>query len=272
MEAAQEDSEVSQRVNLLYPCDAFDRRAPDAEFADEIAAASKSGLSYSLIDLSELGNGTVRLFPRPAAAAKVLYRGWMLDLQDYERMHEALLSVATVPVISPAMYGRCHHLPGWFEQCEEFTAPTLCVDRHANFAKAVEGLNWPAYFVKDYVKSFGGSRGSVANHPDQISEIVDLIEHYRGRIEGGVCIRRFEHLQPESEERYFVVAGRPHARIGPVPEWVATIAARIDSPFYSVDVAHDADGRHRLIEIGDGQVSDRKHWPLERFVALFDEL
>jgi hypothetical protein len=34
-------------------------------------------------------------------------------------------------------------------------------------------------------------------------------------------------------------------------------------------VAERRDGAVRIIEIGDGQVSDRKHWAIKRFVDLF---
>jgi hypothetical protein len=35
-----------------------------------------------------------------------------------------------------------------------------------------------------------------------------------------------------------------------------------------VDVAERSDGTLRIIELGDGQVSDRKHWPTARFVQM----
>jgi len=48
----------------------------------------------------------------------------------------------------------------------------------------------------------------------------------------------------------------------------AVAAQRVASPFFSVDVAERRDGILRVIEIGDGQVSDRKHWPAERFMRM----
>lgn len=63
--------------------------------------------------------------------------------------------------------------------------------------------------------------------------------------------------------------GKPYARNGVVPKIVRTIASRIDSPFFSVDVVLSTDGALRLIELGDGQVSDRKQWPAERFLEIF---
>lgn len=259
---------MSRRLHLLYPCDPLDPRAPDAEFAEELSAVSAAGFTYSLVDLVALGSGATRLRLPIATTNRVLYRGWMLEQAQYQRLYDTVAANGGAPVTWPANYARCHRLPGWYEQCAEFTPPTLCVDRNADFSKAVEGLDWPAYFVKDHVKSFSGPRGSVARTPGEIAEIVDLIERYRGGIEGGVCIRRFEPLQTGSEERYFVAAGHAYARDGHVPELVKIIASRIDNPFFAVDVALDPEGNHRLIEIGDGQVSDRKQWPLPSFVEL----
>lgn len=84
-------------------------------------------------------------------------------------------------------------------------------------------------------------------------------------------MRELEPLLPETEERYFVMNGRAHGREGAVPEIVAEIARRIDSPFFSVDIVKSEDGRPRLIELGDGQVSDRKKWPAERLMAMLHE-
>jgi hypothetical protein len=57
-------------------------------------------------------------------------------------------------------------------------------------------------------------------------------------------------------------------RDGIVPPMVADIAGRIDSPFFSVDIVLNRDGVPRLIELRDGQVSDRKKWPVETFTRM----
>ncbi|WP_334313903.1 ATP-grasp domain-containing protein, partial [Pseudomonas aeruginosa] len=38
--------------------------------------------------------------------------------------------------------------------------------------------------------------------------------------------------------------------------------------FFSVDVVESTSGELRLMELGDGQVSDRKQWPAARFAAM----
>jgi len=73
---------------------------------------------------------------------------------------------------------------------------------------------------------------------------------------------------PDTERRYFVVNQMPY---GPddseIPAIVHEIAQRIKSPFYSVDVAQlESNKEWILIELGDGEVSDKKQWPLDSFV------
>lgn len=54
-----------------------------------------------------------------------------------------------------------------------------------------------------------------------------------------------------------------------VPEIVQKCADRLPSEFFSVDVARRADGALRVVEVGDGQVSDLVGWSPEAFVAMW---
>ena len=97
------------------------------------------------------------------------------------------------------------------------------------------------------------------------------MREYRGRIEGGVCVRRVEEFEPGTERRYFVLRGVGHAasEAEPVPEVVRRCAERVRSPFFSVDVARRRDGRSRVVEVGDGQVSDLVGWSPAAFAAMW---
>jgi hypothetical protein len=56
-----------------------------------------------------------------------------------------------------------------------------------------------------------------------------------------------------------------------VPPLVSELAERIESPFFSVDIVEASDGQLRLIELGDGQVSSLKRWPMKAFVGMLTE-
>jgi len=255
-------------MRVLYPSDPFNKKVPDESYQEEYDAAVAIGLNCSLFSSEDFELGTFQPFPTFEEKEDILYRGWMLGVQRYAQLCKSIISKGGKPLTSPQDYQQCHHLPGWYELCKNFTPETIFLQKDSNFVESLAGLNWPGYFVKDYVKSLTTTRGSVAKAPEEVAEVVSLIESYRGKIEGGVCIRRFEELLPESEERYFVFHNRAYARDGKIPELVQHIAKLVSCPFFSVDVVLSKDGTLRLIELGDGQVSDRKQWPADRFVKM----
>ena len=91
------------------------------------------------------------------------------------------------------------------------------------------------------------------------------------KIEGGIALRKVEQLRPETEIRYFIFGGKPYSPNKIVPSIVEEISKRHNAPFYSVDVGENSAGQHRLIEIGDGQVSDKKTWKSKDFCNLIAE-
>lgn len=132
-------------------------------------------------------------------------------------------------------------------------------------------LGWKSFFVKGYVKSLKTSIGSIIEKPSDIKIVVDEMQKFRGIIEGGVCVRRVEDFILDSEQRYFVINGRAFAANSDekIPSIVEECAKRINSKFFSVDVVERRDGVKRIMEIGDGQVSDLVGWTTERFAEIW---
>lgn len=109
----------------------------------------------------------------------------------------------------------------------------------------------------------------MAHSAAEITEIVKQIAHFRGEIEGGIGVRQFEKLVENSEQRYFVLNGQPFSADNHIPAIVSDIVNKISTPFFTIDVVKNSQGELRLIEIGDGQVSDIKEWAIYKLVALF---
>ena len=107
--------------------------------------------------------------------------------------------------------------------------------------------------------------------PSEITALIADMKEYRGEIEGGICVRRVEDFVPESETRYFVLYGIGYAASEgkTLPDVVRQCAERIPSPFFSVDVAERTDGVLRVVEIGDGQVSDLVGWSAAAFATMW---
>jgi hypothetical protein len=237
-------------------------------FADQLAAIREAGYSASLCPDSVVQNNKpLRNLP---PAATVVFRGWMLNAIEYERLSQAIGSASATPFTSTDSYLAAHHLPNWYPLIAEFTPETRVLARDADWESELRSLGWEAFFIKDYVKSLKTSRGSIVRDPSEIDSVVAEMERFRGEIEGGLCVRRVEPFITESERRYFVLDGKAFSPDSqPAPDLVRQVALRIPSPFFSVDVIRRDDGVLRVVEVGDGQVSDLVGWSASAFVAMW---
>lgn len=256
-------------MHFLYPSGPIEPTQPDESFRDQINALRNSGFAISLVSLEELAMGSGRIRGALPSNATVVYRGWMLASPEYEKLVSLIRSQQANPLISLETYLACHYLPKWYPLVAEFTAETRIFDSSSDLKSELTTLGWEKFFIKDYVKSLKTSVGSVVSKPEEISVVLAEMQKYRGVIEGGVCVRRFEEFVSGSERRYFVIHSKPHAVSGAVPDLVFECARRIPSPFFSVDIALRADGVLRIVEIGDGQVSDLVGWETARFAQLW---
>jgi hypothetical protein len=167
-------------------------------------------------------------------------------------------------------YLSAHHLPNWYSLLSDLTPETRTYPKDADLSAELKLLNWGAYFLKDYVKSLKTARGSILRDPSEAPAVIAEMLEYRGEIEGGICVRRYEDFLPESEQRYFVLFGIGYAAdLNTIPEIVEQCAERISSKFFSVDVIRRRDGVLRVVEIGDGQVSDLVGWSPSAFASIW---
>jgi hypothetical protein len=242
--------------------------APDEIFADQFTALTAAGHTASLCPDSVLaGTRTLRSIP---AGQTVVYRGWMATDREYGELYRAIEQASGVPLTNPMQYLAAHHLPNWYPLIADLTPETRVYSLDADLESELHQLGWPSFFIKDYVKSLKTGLGSIVTDPAAVVAVIEELRESRGRIEGGICVRRVEEFVLGSEMRYFVLNGTVFAPDdSSVPNIVHACAERVRSPFFSVDVARRIDGVWRVVEVGDGQVSDLVGWTAERFVELW---
>lgn len=256
-------------THFVFPSDPSDPNLPEEIFADQWAALSHAGFSTSLCSDAVLaGAKSLRNLP---AASRVVYRGWMVKGEEYAALASAIERSGASAFTTPAEYLSTHHVPNWYPLLSDLTPETRVYPADVDIAAELEKLGWGSYFLKDYVKSLKTGRGSIVHEPSEAPALIAEMREYRGEIEGGICVRRVEDFLPQSEQRYFVLNGNGYAASpeAPVPDIVRQCAQRLGSKFFSVDVARRADGELRLIEVGDGQVSDLVGWPAVEFAAMW---
>ena len=259
-------------LHFLYPCVPFQMGTVDDHYTPEMNAMQNAGFSWSTISIEDLEQGVFRVRPRIPEGTTVVYRGWMLNAETHVQLVQGVASSAARVLTDTPTYLKTHHLPHWYRHIADLTPETRVFTLEDDLESALRGLAWDGFFIKDYVKSLKTSVGSVISRPEQAAVVLAEMQKFRGVIEGGIVVRRLEEIDPASERRYFVIAGQPFATSGEPPEIVHTCAARIDSLFFSVDVALRADGLLRVIEVGDGQVSDLVGWTPARFTQVWLEV
>jgi ATP-grasp domain, R2K clade family 3 len=251
---------VREVLHFIFPAHPLDRRRPDEILGEQVEAFQAAGFTVSLIGDDVIQEGA-RLRGMPARSS-VVYRGWMLTPDEYERLVAAIESADATAFISKQEYLAAHYLPNWYPLIADFTPETRVYPLDIDIERELRALGWNSFFIKDYVKSLKTSVGSFVRDPAEIAKVLEEMAHYRGEIEGGICVRRVEDFLPESEKRYFVIDAQPFAAelSDVIPDVVGICAARVPSKFFSVDVVQRRDGELRVVEVGDGQVSDLVGW------------
>jgi hypothetical protein len=254
-------------MRILYPLNPLNEREADEPYQDEFLKMKELGIECSLFDFDSL---SFEFYPSPRieSGEVVLYRGWMLDKEKYKKLEQEVSQKGASMLTSSKDYMNAHHMINWYDILSDLTPMTVFSER-AEVEEVLKDNTWGKYFVKDQVKSNSNEKGSIANSKEEISEILDLIEMYRGSIEGQVSLRMVEDFVEESEERYFIFNKEVYSNSEEYPEILNEINKRIGLPFYSVDLIKNTSGEVRLVEIGDGQVSDKKQWDLNNFVKIF---
>ncbi|MFG1991439.1 ATP-grasp domain-containing protein [Actinoplanes sp. NPDC048988] len=247
---------------LLVPRDVVNPRRVDEHFAEEAAAARAAGHTVAMVDHDAVAAGRA---VRVDGDEPVVYRGWMLGSAAYAGLADACGGRLRT---SAAQYRRGHELPGWYEALAPFTPESAWGD----FEEARAGLgNRGAAVLRDYTKSMKHYWYEAAYIPDLADAgkawaVARRFRELRGDdFTGGYVLRRFEDFTG-AEARTWWVDGECRL-VTAHPDTAGQLPPDIDVsflrdavkglPFVTVDLALRSDGQWRVVELGDGQVSDR---------------
>lgn len=281
--------------SVLYCCDPLNPRRVDEHFAREAHEVRARAGGVALIDHDALLNGDAkRAVARvPTGFGPVWYRGWMIPSDRYRALAHALHERGVGLIVSPERYQAAHELPGWYRAFAELTpasawaGSTAQQDPDEETLGALAGRLRPGPgIVKDFVKSRKHEWDEACFIPDlsdaaAVGRVVRRFVELQGEyLAGGIVLREFEHfVTPESgraEVRVWWVDGEAGLRT-PHPDSPQHVQTRIHvheqsllpgldrvsravrllgCRFVTTDLALRSDGEWRVVEVGDGQVSD----------------
>lgn len=265
-------------LDLLIPRDPLRHRNPDPHFGPEAEAAVALGLGVHLVDHDAVvaGDPDGGLRGLEPTGSNLIYRGWMIPPVRYRSMAEVLRRRGAGLVTSPEAYVAAHHLPNWYGTLARSTAESVWTSGFdlVDLRAAAERLGPGPAILKDYSKSEKHHWDDAMFVPEvtdhrRLEAVANRFQDLRGdHLDTGFVLRRFEAWQPGEwrswwrDGRCVAVGPHPDTPELPVPQLdlgpVAADVGALQLPFISVDLAVSSDtGELRIVEIGDGQVSDR---------------
>jgi ATP-grasp domain, R2K clade family 3 len=278
------------QMSMLYCQDPLNPCGTDQHFTREAKAARELGAKVALLDHDVLLSGdaerAVERVPRGLGA--VWYRGWMIPADRYVELARALEERGAELVVTPEAYRSAHELPGWYATFRELTPASVWSSGAPEVGELVKGLSSGPAIVKDYVKSRKHEWAEACFIPelgdtDAVERVVGRFVELQGEyLAGGVVLREFETFVGEEVRVWWVdgvarlVTAHPDNPTAacPVPELgdVEVAVRRLGARFVTTDMARRDDGVWRVVEVGDGQVSDlhRDIDPAELVSLLID--
>lgn len=276
---------------FLFCSDPQAPRQPDSAFATEAEAVQSLDVAIGLLDYEALAAGddaaAVRRVPQREDEIAV-YRGWMLKPGAYQRLFAALLGRGVRLINDPDAYVHTHHLPASYSVIEGETPRSVWipVEGSVDF-DAVMGLLLPfgdaPVLLKDYVKSQKHAWKEAcfiprASDREAVERVVRRFLALQDEdLNVGLVFRAFADLAPAGvhpksgmplarEHRLFFLDGSLVAAFRywdeasyPAPDLpmdrLSTLAVRVKSRFFTMDVAELREGGFNVIELGDAQVS-----------------
>jgi hypothetical protein len=259
----------------------------DDRFELDAYAAEELGMESYAIPLEPIVDGdaehALRRLPR-ARGRTWIYRGWMLDEDEYTSLYDAIGDRGETMLVDPDAFAEATYAPRYIPRLGDHTAParwTDDVDIDEAWELACE-LGPPPWIVKDHVKSAKEEWLRACFVPKDADRadfraICERLVELRGdRFERGLVIKKHlelatlrgmtaERRAVTDEHRLVFVFGRlvAHAPYYDADDAVLEDPARfafigdvIPSPFFTADVARLADGGWTIIEINDGGCSN----------------
>ena len=284
-------------MRILFCADPWNASQVDPMYEGEQKAAEQAGFVTSLIQFEALLEQREARALRRVDVAKTpeagIYRGWMLQPQQYQRLYTALLEKNITLINTPEAYQHCHYLPASYDLIKDVTPLTtwlpLTQDEHDVSLLIDEVMQklWifgtKPIIVKDFVKSrkhewYEACYIPSAADREAVERVVGRFIELQGQeLQEGLVFREFVTFEPLTqhsksgmpltrEYRLFFLDGElslaaPYWEEGEYKEetlpldFFTSVAKRIQSRFFTMDVAKRTDGDWQVIELGDGQVA-----------------
>ncbi|QXP59002.1 ATP-grasp domain-containing protein [Olleya sp. HaHaR_3_96] len=276
-------------MKIIFCDSVMDNKIVEPDYQTEFDAAKENGFETEIFSFEELIDGNINSalkFIKNAEKKELgIYRGWMMTPNIYEQFYNGLLKKNIELINNPTEYKHCHYLPESYDKIiDETPQSNWSKDiTESNVIRLSNAFGIKPIIVKDYVKSEKHNWNDACFIPNasdkhQVKEIVNRFLELRGDyLNEGIVFREFialefltEHSKskmPLTKEFRIVFLNKKVVQIfnywdegnydseKPDIDFFQNIADKIDSNFFTMDVAKKKNGGWIIMELGDGQVA-----------------
>lgn len=276
-------------MNIIFCDSVVDNKIVEPDYQTEYDSAKANGFETHVFSFEELSEGAInsalRFVKKCDKKEYGIYRGWMMKPSVYEQFYNGLLKKNIQLINNPKEYKHCHYLPSSYDKIAGETPKS-------NWTKDVSTDNVTALanefgdspiIVKDFVKSEKHNWDDAcfipkASDKSKVEQVVNRFLELRGDyLNEGIVFREFVELEfltdhsksgmPLTKEFRIVFLNKKAIQIykywdegnynseKPDIDFFENIASRVESNFFTMDVAKKKDGGWIIMELGDGQVS-----------------
>lgn len=261
---------------LIYPASPLDPRAAEEHFEAEWSRLARAPMRYDADD--------ERLIPgaRDLEGETLLYRGWILTPLQYARLAGLVERRGGRLLVSPEGYAASQFGTTWFGAAAGLTPATEVLRYGATHddvlaaydrvAARVGGGAGQRAVLKGVSKSLKHEWDTAMYVPDR-SRVAAVVDAFRERVaeheEPLLLLRAYEEWRPGelrvfwAENAAVSVAPHPQTPDAPSPEGLeaflrvlAPVVAGLKAGLVTTDLTRSAAGDWRLVEVGNGQVSE----------------
>lgn len=284
---------MTEQLYILFCESPFQANKVDEDFEDQFISARNNGFETLLFNFDDListdrfSSATKRIKPIDKLV-NVIYRGWMLTPIQYAMIYNDLLPKNYKLINTVEEYQKCHYLPDSLKFIENRTPKTVFekLENENSIEKLLEKakvFGQKAVIIKDYVKSEKHDWETAcfvadASNTDKFEQTIHKLLELRGAyLNEGIVVREFVELNdlivhsksgmPLTEEYRLFFCNKK--LVGIYDYWeegeyklskpdtteFEEIAERVESNFFSMDIARQKNGEFIIIELGDGQVA-----------------
>lgn len=258
-------------MRFLYPSSMLKATRVDEHFQNEVDVLDEAPVLYSeLEDRLVLRGEDIR-------GTTIIYRGWILSPKAYVKLEDLVLAAGAKTLVSSAAYSRSQFAERWLNVFEDLTPRTTAYSYSTD--TDVIGQDYAgssnSYIVKgsskslkhDWNNSMFAKTGAdvsrvVANFKEQVSEVEEsfvLVRDFEDWVPGELRVWWIDDrfvVDQHPNNNSFVDFGESFVIF--LTDTVRPLIDLLDAGFVATDFVRDSSGSFRLVEVGNGQVSEAK--------------